>query len=95
MLIDSKGLIVDTLSVSYWLPIILKLYGHIGIIEFDEIFKIYSTLLFPVSSSASWMFDIGKSMEMSKIFWPILFSGLLIILKVTVSVFKIPGINLE
>ena len=95
MLVASKGLIVETLSVSLGLPTMLKSYGQTGIIEFDEIFNKYWILLFPFSSKASWTAEIGKSMEIVNIFCPILISGLLIILKVIVSTFNTPGINFE
>ena len=95
MLVASKGLIVETLSVSLWLPTMLKSYGQTGIIEFEEIFNKCWILLFPFSSKASWIVEIGKSIEIVKIFCPILISGLLVTLKVTVSTFNIPGINFE
>ena len=40
------------------------------------------------------MFEMGKSIEISKIFCPILL-GPLKIVNVTVSSFRIPGINFE
>jgi len=41
------------------------------------------------------MVEMGKSIEIVKIFCPILLSGWLITLKVTVSSFNIPEMNFE